>query len=154
MKAWNSLFKINHPALGRIRNSKGMTLLEIMIVLVILSGLIGVLATQVTKRLGKARVQEAKIQMSEIQKALDMFYTDCGFYPSTEQGLNALVQAPDGCSNWGPDSYLKNIPKDPWGSDFIYENQNGSPFLMSYGEDKREGGTALNADITSDDLNR
>ena len=136
-----------------LKNAKGMTLLEIMIVLVILSGLIGVLATQVTSRLGKARVQEAKIQMSEIQKALDMFYTECGFYPSTEQGLNALVEQPSNCSNWGPDPYLKKMPKDPWGQNFIYELQNGRPFLVSLGEDQREGGSGLAADITSDDLN-
>lgn len=136
-----------------LSNQKGMTLLEIMIVLVILSGLIGVLATQVTSRLGKARVQEAKIQMSEIQKALDMFYTECGFYPATEQGLGALVEAPSNCSNWGPDPYLKKTPKDPWGQNFIYELQNGRPFLASLGEDQREGGTGLAADITSEELN-
>src|SRR5690606_28140939 len=86
-----------------LQSERGMTLLEIMIVLVILGGLIGVLATQVTSRLGKARTQEAKIQMSELHKALDMYYTDCGSYPSTEQGLEALIQANPDCSNWGPD---------------------------------------------------
>lgn len=135
-------------------NNRGMTLLEIMIVLVILGGLIGVLATQVTSRLGKARVQEAKIQMSEIHKALDMYYTDCGSYPTAEQGLGALVEAQSSCSNWGPDPYLKNMPKDPWGSPFTYEVKDGRPFLITLGEGGREGGTGLNADITSDDLDR
>ena len=134
-----------------LKSNKGMTLLEIMIVLVILRGLIGVLATQVTSRLGKARVQEAKIQMSEIQKALDMFYTDCGFYPTTEQGLQVLVEAPTNCNNWGPDPYLKNMPKDPWQNEFIYESSGGAPTLISLGEGGREGGTGLEADISSND---
>ncbi|MCB0411555.1 MAG: type II secretion system major pseudopilin GspG [Bdellovibrionales bacterium] len=148
----NSMFSISPSRL--LRNSSGMTLLEIMIVLVILGGLIGVLATQVTSRLGKARVQEAKIQMSEIHKALDMYYTDCGHYPTAEAGLKALVEANSDCSNWGPDPYLKKTPKDPWGSEFIYEMQDGRPFIMSYGADQREQGTGLNADITSNDLDR
>ncbi len=137
--------------LKALRNSKGMTLLEIMIVLVILSGLIGVLATQVTKQLGKARVKQARIQMSEIMKSLDMFYTDCGFYPSADQGLQALVEAPSECRNWGPDPYLKSVPKDPWGTEFIYESSGGPPTIISLGEGKREGGTGLEADISTAD---
>src|SRR4051812_38426368 len=103
-----------------VRNEKGMTLLEIMIVLVILGGLIAILATQVQGRLKTAKIRQAKIQISEIGKALDMYFTDCNQYPSTEEGLQALVQAPSTCSNWGPDPYLKKVQKDPWNGDFIY----------------------------------
>lgn len=150
MKSRSSLFSKN-----LLKNSSGMTLLEIMIVLAILGGLIGILATQVTKQLAKARVKEAKIQMSELHKALDMFYTDCGFYPSAEQGLQALVEAPGDCNSWGPDPYIKNVQKDPWQNDFLYERgENGYPILITFGEDRREGGTGYNADITSDDLGR
>ena len=133
-----------------VRNQKGMTLLEIMIVLAILGGLITILANQITQRLASARVKEAKIQMAEIGKSLDMFYTDCGFYP--EGGLEDLVTQPSSCSNWGPDPYLKRIPKDPWNSDFIYEYENGSYVLISLGEDRKEGGEGTAADISSEDL--
>lgn len=133
-----------------LKNSRGMTLLEIMIVLAILGGLVAVLAGQVTSRLAKARVKEAKIQIAEIGKSLDMFYTDCGYYP--EEGLGALIEADSNCPNWGPDPYLKRVPKDPWGSEFIYEYENGSYILISYGADRREGGAKLDKDISSEDL--
>ena len=132
-----------------IKNSKGMTLLEIMIVLAILGGLITILATQVTKQLGKARHKEARIQISEIGKSLDMFYTDCGYYP---QSLDELLNPASECPNWGPDPYIKKIPKDPWNSEFIYENSGGTYILISLGEDRREGGEGNSKDIKSDDI--
>lgn len=131
-----------------IRNNKGMTLLEIMIVLVILGGLIAILGNQVTKQLAKARVKEARIQISEIGKALDMFMTDCGSYP---EELGALIEAPESCTNWGPDPYIKKMPKDPWGKDFIYEINGGNYVLVSFGADGREGGSGNDADISSED---
>jgi general secretion pathway protein G len=133
-----------------IRNNKGMTLLEIMIVLVILGGLIAILATQVQGRLKKAKINQAKIQISEYGKALDMYFTDCNAYPTTEEGLQALVQAPSSCSNWGPDPYRKKVDKDPWGNDFIYESTGNNYILKSLGSDRREGGSGDAADISSD----
>lgn len=135
-----------------IKNSKGMTLLEIMIVLAILGGLITILATQVTKQLGKSRAKQAKIHISQIGNALDMYYTDCGFYPQT---LDALWnQSPD-CSNWGPDPYLKkpsgDALRDPWNKEYIYEVNGGNYTLMSLGEDGREGGSGNAADISNQD---
>src|ERR1700733_3932119 len=100
-----------------LRNQSGMTLVEIMIVLVILGSLGTVLVTQVKNSLAKSRVQQAKILISEVGKALDQFNTDCGFYPTSDQGLQALVTAPGGgrtCSNWGPEPYLKRVPTDAW----------------------------------------
>lgn len=131
-------------------NNKGMTLLEIMIVLAILGGLLTILAGQVTSRLAAARVKEAKIQIAEIGKALDMFYTDCGFYP--EAGLTDLVNQPSNCTNWGPDPYLKKEPKDPWGNEFEYEYQDGSYVLISLGEDRKPGGEGTAKDISSEEL--
>lgn len=133
-----------------IRNNKGMTLLEIMIVLVILGGLIAILATQVQGRLKKAKINQAKIQISEYGKALDMYFTDCNSYPTTEEGLQALVQAPSTCSNWGPDPYLKKVNKDPWNGDFIYESTGNNYVLKSLGSDRREGGSGDAQDISSD----
>lgn len=133
-----------------IRNNKGMTLLEIMIVLVILGGLIAILATSVQGSLKKAKMRQAKIQISEYGKALDMYYQDCNNYPSTEEGLQALMQAPPSCQNWGPDPYLKKLNKDPWGGEFVYESQGNAYVLKSYGSDKREGGTGDAQDVTNE----
>ncbi len=133
-----------------IRNNKGMTLLEIMIVLVILGGLIAILATQVQGRLKKAKINQAKIQIAEYSKALDLYYTDCNRYPTTEEGMQALLTAPSSCSNWGPDPYLKKLMKDPWNGDFGYESAGNTFVLRSLGSDGREGGAGDAADVSSD----
>lgn len=133
-----------------IRNNKGMTLLEIMIVLVILGGLIAILATQVQGRLKKAKIRQAQIQIAEYGKALDMYFTDCNNYPTTEEGLGTLVTAPPSCSNWGPDPYIKKVNKDPWGGEFTYESTGNNYVLRSYGSDRREGGTGDAADVSSE----
>ena len=131
-------------------NEKGMTLLEIMIVLVILGGLISVLATSVFGNFKKAKIRQAKLQISEYGKALDLYYTDCNQFPTNEEGLQALMKAPATCPNWGPDPYLKKLAKDPWNGDFIYESNGNSFTLKSLGSDHREGGTGDAADITSE----
>jgi len=132
-----------------LKNQRGMTLLEIMVVLAILGGLIGVLATQINSRFKKARMNEAKIQIAEISKALEMFYTDCGFFP---ESLENLVTAPSNCSNWGPDPYLKKMPKDPWGEPFMYQINGSTYAIKSYGDDRKEGGTGTGQDISSEEL--
>lgn len=137
--------------LRKIRNQRGMTLLEIMIVLAILSGLIAVLATQVNARLKAARMKEARIQIGELSKSLDMFYTDCGFYPSNDQGLAALTQAPSNCPNWGPDPYVKKITNDPWQHPYLYESNGNSFKIRSLGSDGKEGGAGDAQDISSED---
>jgi general secretion pathway protein G len=134
-----------------VKNERGMTLVEIMVVLAIIGGLIGVLATQVNKQFKKARVKEARIQISEIGKSLDLYLTDCGSYPTTDQGLQALVEQPSDCKNWGPEAYLKKVPTDPWGSPFVYEAHGNAYTLKSLGDDKREGGTGTAADISNED---
>ncbi len=130
------------------KDQRGMTLLEIMIVLAILGTLIAILASQVTKRLASAKVKEAGIQMAEIGKSLDMFYTDCGFYP---ESLNDLITQPGSCSNWGPEAYMRKLPKDPWGSEFGYTVDGGSYVLSSLGADRKEGGDGVNKDLSSAD---
>jgi general secretion pathway protein G len=134
-----------------LANDKGMTLLEIMIVLAILAGLIAVLAGKVTGSLKKARMNETRIQIGEYGKALDQFYTDCGFYPSGEGGLKQLIEAPSNCSNWGPEAYLKKLSPDPWHHDYIYESSGNDYVLKSLGSDGKEGGTGDAADISSKD---
>lgn len=132
-----------------VRNQSGMTLVEIMIVLVILAGLSAALITQVSGQLARARMREAKILMSEVGKALDLYNADCGGYP---ESLEALVNDPGTCSSWGPESYMKRLPKDPWNMELGYQLDGGNYILISYGSDKKEGGTGEAADITSDQL--
>ena len=138
---------------GKLGNQKGMTLVEIMIVLVIIAGLASALVTQVSSQLKKAKMNEARIQIRELGKALDMFYADCGFYPPADTGLNALVEPPGSdCPTWGPDPYIKRVPKDPWNNALIYDREGSNYFLMSLGADGREGGSGVDSDITSDDI--
>lgn len=147
--------KLRDRAQALNSNEKGMTLLEIMIVLVILGGLASILATTVMGRLKKAKMNEARLQIAELGKSIEQFYTDCTFYPSSEQGLQALVEAPSGeptCSGWGPDPYIRKVPKDPWNHEFVYEADRGSYILKSLGKDNREGGSGEDADISSENL--
>lgn len=136
----------------RLNKQKGMTLVEIMIVLVIIAGLASVLITQVNSQLKKARVNEAKILIKEIGKSLDMYSADCGNYPDASDGLYELIEDSGACSNWGPDPYLKRLPKDPWNNDLLYDIDGGDYILVSLGADRREGGEGFNEDISSDDI--
>lgn len=133
-------------------NQIGMTLVEIMVVIAIIAGITSVLVSTVTGRLKAAKLKQAKIQLAEVGKALEVYYTDCGSYPSPEVGLKALLEAPEGCSNWGPEPYLKKFPKDPWGHDFVYTLSGNNYSLKSLGADGKEGGTGADADISTDDL--
>lgn len=135
-----------------LRKRRGMTLLEIMIVMAIVASLIGVLAGQVNSRMKKAKVNQAKIQIGELSKALDMYYTDCSSYPTAAEGLDALVAAPSTCPGWGPDPYVKRKPQDPWKTDFVYEINGNTYNIISLGADKKEGGTGNDADISSAEL--
>ncbi|PIT98982.1 MAG: type II secretion system protein GspG [Bdellovibrionales bacterium CG10_big_fil_rev_8_21_14_0_10_45_34] len=142
----NNLKKISQS------HAKGMTLIEIMIVLMILGGILALVGTQVNKNLRKSKISQAKVQMGEIKRALETYYTDCGSFPPSEQGLNALLEAPESCPNWGPEAYTKKqVLDDPWGQRFIYEQDGANFTLRSLGEDKREGGSGYAADISSED---
>ena len=131
----------NLKNLNKNLNDKGMTLVEIMIVLIILGIIAGASITMIQSQLKKAKMKQARIAIGELGKSLDLYYTDCGNYPTTDEGLNALIEAPSSCSEWGPDAYVKKIPKDPWNRDYIYEADNGSYLILSLGSDGREGGS-------------
>lgn len=132
-----------------ISNRKGMTLIEIMIVLAILGGIMTLLLPRLTGQMEKAKVKEARIQMSQIVNALSMYYTDCGKYP---QSLEGLVTQDSQCNNWGPEAYLKKPPKDPWNHDFVYEISGSEYSLKCLGKDGKEGGSGFDADITLEDI--
>ena len=137
-----------------LRNQRGMTLIEIMIVMAILGGLLAFLGTTVMTSFKKSRVQTAKLQMAELGKQLDQYNMTCNTYPTTDQGLDALLKAPgEGCSNWGPEPYVKSAAqfKDPWGTKFVYESDGGKYVLRSYGQDKKPGGASYDKDISTDE---
>ena len=125
-------------------------MVEIMIVLVLVVSIATMSGVQVVKQLAKARVKQAKIMVADMGNSLDMFYTDCGFYPDS---LQSLLEPDPNCSNWGPDPYRKKkkIPKDPWGSELMYETDGAEYVLISLGADRREGGDGHNTDISSSD---
>ena len=134
-------------------NSSGMTLIEIMVVLLIIGGLAAVLGKTVFSSLANSEVQQTKIQFKQVSQQLEMYNSTCGSYPSTEQGLQALIQDPgkDVCPNWGPEPYLKDIPKDAWKKPLIYESDGSTFVLKSLGKKSRAGGTGAEKDLLSTD---
>ena len=138
------------------KRNRGFTLIEIMVVVVIISVLIGLVAPNILGRVDEARVTAAKADVATMSQALDMYRIDNGSYPTTEQGLQALVQKPSGTpepKNWSPSGYMKKkgLPKDPWGNDYQYmRSADGRYDLFSYGADGKEGGEEYDADIGSE----
>ena len=131
--------------------SHGFTLLELLVVLVIIGLLAGVVGPQLFKQLGKSEVKTARAQIVSLGKSLDQYRLDLGHYPSTEQGLVALWTKPADEPKWSGPYIAKEVPKDPWSSDYIYVSpgQHSAYDLSSLGKDGREGGTDEDEDITS-----
>ncbi|MGF2734739.1 type II secretion system major pseudopilin GspG [Marinobacter sp. DUT-1] len=132
---------------------RGFTLIEIMVVMVILGLLVAIVAPNIMGRSDQAKVTIAETQLKNIQSALDLYRLDNSHYPSTQQGLEALVSKPSGSpepGNWNPDGYLKSVPEDPWGNQFQYVSPGteGPYDLYSYGADGQEGGDGDAADIS------
>lgn len=136
----------------RRRAANGFTLVELLVVLAILGLLAGLVGPQVMKFLGSSKSQTARIQIADLGATLDLYRLEVGRYPTTEEGLRALVENPGNVSNWsGPYLRRGELPKDPWGNEYQYRypGQHGSFDIWSYGADGREGGDGENADITS-----
>ncbi|MBI3805071.1 MAG: type II secretion system major pseudopilin GspG [Nitrospirae bacterium] len=149
-----------HPAwsagLGRwLRPSQaGFTLIEIMVVITILAILAVLVVPKLVGRTDEARRVAAKVQLKNVEEALQMYKLDSGNYPSTEQGLDALVHKPtvgEIPKNWREGGYLPKVPNDPWGNAFIYSSPgaHGDYDLVSRGADGESGGEGKNADIES-----
>jgi general secretion pathway protein G len=138
--------------LPRLLSSSGFTLIELLVVLVILGLLAALAGPRVVGYLGGAKSDSAKLQIEQFGSALDLYRLELNRYPTTEEGLQALVQAPAGVTGWnGPYLKKKAVPKDPWGNDYHYVSpgQQGAYDLYSLGADNREGGEGENKDVVS-----
>jgi general secretion pathway protein G len=135
---------------------KGFTLIELLVVVVIIGVLASVVGPRFFGKTDQARISAAQAQVENFSISLDSYQLDTSAFPTTEQGLMALVQRPNTPpepKNWrGPYLRKKELPMDPWGNPYIYEYpaKNGPDFdLLSYGKDGQPGGTGDNADITN-----
>ena len=132
----------------------GFTLIELMIVIVILGLLATMIMPRILSRPEQARRMKAKVDIRSIESALGLFKTDTGRFPTTSEGLAALVTNP-GINGYNSDAYLDKVPTDPWSNRYIYlcPGVNGKDYdLESYGKDGEDGGSEDNADIESWDL--
>ena len=136
------------------KRSQGFTLLEVMVVLAIIGGIMALVATNLVGAAGDANIKTTKSQMKLIETALDMYKLDNFVYPTTEQGLEALINKPNSSpepKNYRSGGYMKgsNVPTDAWGNEFQYFVESGRYEIVSLGADGQEGGEAELADISS-----
>ncbi len=141
------------PAAIDGRGARGMTLIEILVVLVLLAVITGIVAGNFIGKGEKAKADAARIEIGQIGQTLDLYKLEIGRYPTTQEGLQALISAPPGVANWNGPYWKKNsVPKDPWGTEYKYTapGTSGVPYdIVSYGADGKEGGEGPNKDITS-----
>ena len=137
------------------RSQCGFTLVEIMVVVVILGILAAVIVPRFLSRPDEAKVTKAQVDIKSLEEALGLFKLDNGFFPSTEQGLKALVTKPESGripKKFAEGGYLKKVPNDPWGNPFVYISpgvRSRDFDLISYGADGEPGGEGFDADINS-----
>lgn len=142
---------MNRQHSSSYRSMQGFTLLELLVVLVVLGLLAGIVAPRYFNQLGKSEAKVARAQIEGLVKALDIYRLETGNYPTTEQGLEALVIAPSDEPKWDGPYLQKSVPLDPWGRQYIYRapGENGEYDLLSMGKDGQPGGTGENAEINS-----
>jgi general secretion pathway protein G len=135
----------------RRRQAIGFTLLELLVVMVIIGLLVGYVAPMYFKQVGKSEVKVARAQIESFGKALDQYRLDTGHYPTTEQGLQALVVKPADEPKWDGPYLKKGIPQDPWGNAYTYKRPGvkGEYDIVSFGKDGVPGGIGEDADIGS-----
>ena len=132
------------------KRQRGFSFLEVMIVVAILAGLAAIIGPAIFERLDSAKADQTKIQIRSLENTLELYYLDNGKYPDSENGLEALIKAPEGVSAWnGP--YLKGgkIPTDAWQQEFQYSKEGNSFTITSLGSDGEAGGSGAAADIIS-----
>jgi len=136
------------PFPGRIA---GFTLLELLVVMVIIGLLAGYVGPRYFSQVGKSEVKVTRAQIDALEKALDQYRLDTGHYPTTEQGLAALMTRPASEPKWDGPYLRKRLPDDPWGKPYVYRmpGEHGEYDLLSYGKDGQPGGEGEAADITN-----
>jgi len=141
---------------GLAKAEAGFTLIEMLIVIALIGMIAAFVGTNVIRKYNQSQVDGTKIIMRNIGITLDDFRRVCNFYPTTEQGLDALVKPPQGriCKNYDSEGFIKGgkVPKDAWGNDFLYVSDGNKYTITSLGQDGAPGGEGFNKDITSDDL--
>lgn len=140
-----------------LKSQRGMSLVEILIALTLLGIAGGLVVTNVFDNLQEGKVQSTKIQMQKIGEILRDYRRKCGTYPSSDQGLEALVEKPSSgreCRNYPPNGFIENgkVPIDAFDYDFLYESDGRKYTIISLGADGLEGGDGFDADISSEDL--
>lgn len=130
-------------------SDRGFTLLEILVVLGVIGFLMITILPRVLERLDRSNLEKTRLTMTQIMESLALYQSDCQKIPSE---LKFLSEGDPDCKRWGPTPYLKSIPKDGWGRDFIYESDGVNYTLKSLGKDGRESGSGINQDISSDEL--
>lgn len=140
-----------------LKSEQGMSLIEILIALTLLALAGTFVGGKVFEQLQEGKVSSAKIQMKSLGERLKEFRRDCNFLPTTDMGLDALINKPEGgreCKRYAPGGYIDGgkIPMDPWDSEFIYESDGKTFSIISLGADNAEGGEGSDADINSKDL--
>lgn len=140
-----------HPEPHAHKRSRGFTLLELLVVLVILGLLVGIVAPRFFGQVGKSEAKVATAQIRALEDALDQYRLDVGRYPTTEQGLVALNTQPSGVTRWQGPYLKKSVPNDPWGNPYQYRSpgEHGEVDLFSLGRDGQPGGTGDNADLSN-----
>jgi general secretion pathway protein G len=139
---------------ARMRRRDGFTLIEIMVVIVILGLLAALVVPKLVGRTEEAKRTQTRVQIKNVQQALELFKLDNGFFPTTDQGLEALVRMPESGrvpKNYRKGGYIERVPKDPWGNPFAYvaPGQHGDYDISSYGADGVQGGEDEDADVNS-----
>ena len=134
---------------GSGRRSLGFTLLELLVVMVIIGMLAAYVGPRFFAQIGKSEVKATRAQIDALEKALDQYRLDTGRYPTSEQGLAALMAQPAGVTRWSGPYLKKAVPNDPWGNPYVYRQpgEHGEIDLMSYGKDGQPGGTGEAEDI-------
>jgi general secretion pathway protein G len=136
-------------------HERGMTLIEILVVLTLIGVVLGIVGSNYLGKSEQAKAKAAKIEIEQISQSLDLFKLELGRYPTTQEGLQALVAAPSGLANWaGPYWKKSSVPKDPWGNEYRYAapGARGNAYdITSLGADGAEGGEGANKDITNSD---
>ncbi len=133
------------------RLSRGFTLLELLVVLLIIALLAGYVGPKLFGEVGKAKTKTAASQMKSIADALDHYRLDTGHYPSTEQGINVLTKKPSDEPKWQGPYLMKDVPVDPWDRPYVYSKpgENGRDYdLLTMGADGKAGGTGEDSDVS------